>query len=129
MIPATRKRNWRGRNGECAKQDKPMTRNKIKLEQTMRKFIRSFPYGTLFYKFIYHKWNAFNDLLRLNFTSGGSKGDRGTPAGSKLFKFHAVFGKIRQNHMLASPLEGWCPHLGKSWIRHCLQQSATSDKF
>ena len=32
------------------------------------------------------------------------------PQGSK---FHAVFGKIWQNRMLASPLKGWRPHLGE----------------
>ena len=37
--------------------------------------------------------------------------------GSKLFQFHAVFGNIWQNIMLAPP-EGWRPHSGKSWIRH-----------
>ena len=40
--------------------------------------------------------------------SGGSKGVRGThapPEGSKFFQFHAVFGKICQNRMLAPPGE------------------------
>ena len=35
------------------------------------------------------------------------------PRGSKFFQFHAVFGKIWQNRMLAPPLESWCPHLGE----------------
>ena len=36
------------------------------------------------------------------FFSGGSKGGReGRPPGSKSFQFHAVFGKIWLNHMLA----------------------------
>ena len=49
--------------------------------------------------------------------SGGSKG------GPKFFQFHAVYGKIWQNRMLAPcplwrvgalpPLEGWRPHLWK----------------
>ena len=42
-------------------------------------------------------------------SSGGSKGgarDAWAPWGSKFFQFHAVFGKIWQNHMLApSPRE------------------------
>ena len=45
---------------------------------------------------------------------GGSKGvgvkDSPSP-GFKFFQFHAVFGKIWQNRMLAPPLEGWRPHL------------------
>ena len=35
-----------------------------------------------------------------------------SPPGSKLFQFHAVYEKIWQNCMLASPLEGWRPHIG-----------------
>ena len=54
--------------------------------------------------------------------------------GSKFFQFHAVFGKIGQNHMLAPPgvLEppplgnpgksfGSWRSTGKSWIRHWLR--------
>ena len=37
-----------------------------------------------------------------------------TPLESKSFQFHAVFGKIWQNHMLAPPMEGWRPHLGET---------------
>ena len=33
-------------------------------------------------------------------------------AGVKYFQFHAIFGKIWQNRMLAPP-EGWRPHLGE----------------
>ena len=41
------------------------------------------------------------------------------PPGSKFFQFHAVFGEIWQNHMLAPPLGGvGAPSSGKSWIRH-----------
>ena len=47
--------------------------------------------------------------------SGGSKGARGTrppPLGSKFFQFHAVFGKIWQNCMLApTPPRGVGPPL------------------
>ena len=47
--------------------------------------------------------------------SGGSKGGaRGTRApswGPKFFQFHAVFGKIWQNRMLAPPLGSWRPLL------------------
>ena len=51
---------------------------------------------------------------------GGAQGARAPrlpplPA-PKFFRFHAVFGKIWQNHMLAPPLGSW-PPLGKSWIR------------
>ena len=55
-----------------------------------------------------------------DFFSGGSKGAHVpcSPWGSKFFQFHAVFGKIWQNHMLAPP-KGWRPTSGKSWIRHC----------
>ena len=35
------------------------------------------------------------------------------PWGSKFFQFHAVFGKIWQNRMLAPPLESWRPLLGE----------------
>ena len=43
------------------------------------------------------------------------RGARGTcaPPGPKFFQFHAVFGKIWQNHMLASPLGSWRPLLGE----------------
>ena len=35
------------------------------------------------------------------------------PRGSKFFQFHAVFGKIWQNRMLAPPLGSWRPLLGE----------------
>ena len=38
---------------------------------------------------------------------------RAPPSGSKFFQFHAVFGKIWQNRMLAPPLESWRPLLGE----------------
>ena len=42
------------------------------------------------------------------------------PRGSKFFQFHAVFGKIWQNRMLApTPWGVGAPSSGKSWIRHC----------
>ena len=40
--------------------------------------------------------------------------------GSKVFQFHAVFGKIWQNRMLAPPRRVGAPSSGKSWIRHWL---------
>ena len=45
---------------------------------------------------------------------------RGGCEGSKFFQFHAVFGKIWQNRMLAPPLPRGvgAPSSGKSWIRH-----------
>ena len=48
--------------------------------------------------------------------SGGSKGVRGmrAPWGPKFFQFHAVFGKIWQNHMLAPPGELAPPPRGNS---------------
>ena len=39
--------------------------------------------------------------------------DARPPWGSKFFQFHAVFGKIWQNCMLAPPLESWRPLLGE----------------
>ena len=40
------------------------------------------------------------------------------PWGSKFFQFHAVFGKIKQNRMLAPPRVVGAPFSGKSWICH-----------
>ena len=42
------------------------------------------------------------------------------PWGSKFFQFHAVFGEIWQNRMLAppTPRRVGAPSSGKSWIRH-----------
>ena len=48
---------------------------------------------------------------------------RGTgplPRRSKLFQFHAVFGKFWKNRMLAPPGELAPPSSRKSWIRHWL---------
>ena len=39
--------------------------------------------------------------------------DARPPWGSKFFQFHAVFGKIWQNRMLAPPLGSWRPLLGE----------------
>ena len=46
---------------------------------------------------------------------GGREGRAALPPrGPKFFQFHAVFGKIWQNHMLAPPPRGsWRPLLGK----------------
>ena len=54
----------------------------------------------------------------------GARGTRPTPPPPKLkfFQFHAVFGKIWQNHMSAPPPPPsgvGNPSSGKSWIRHC----------
>ena len=49
----------------------------------------------------------------------GAPGMRAPPRGSKFFQFHAVFGKIWQNRMLAPPWGVDAPFSGKSWIRHC----------
>ena len=47
------------------------------------------------------------------FASRGSKGSaRDAPRGPKFFQFHAVFGKIWQNRMLAPP-GSWRPLLGE----------------
>ena len=50
---------------------------------------------------------------------GGAPGTR-PPHGPKFSQFHAVFRKIWQNHMLATPLEGWRPLLrgilGRPWV-------------
>ena len=44
---------------------------------------------------------------------------RPPPWGSKFFQFHAVFGEIWQNRMLAPPPRRvGAPSSGKSWIRH-----------
>ena len=50
----------------------------------------------------------------------GAWGTRPSPWGPKFFQFHAVFGKIWQNRMLAPPWGVGAPSSGKSWIRHCL---------
>ena len=51
--------------------------------------------------------------LRSKIYSGGSKGGaRDAPRVSKFFQFHAVFGNIWQNRMLAPPIGGWRPLLG-----------------
>ena len=58
------------------------------------------------------------------YTSGGFRGGaQGTraPRAPKFFRFHAVFGKIWQNCMLAPPLE-------KSWIRRCILRSTSTDR-
>ena len=50
----------------------------------------------------------------------GREGRAPPPWGSKFFQFHAVFGKIWQIRMLASPPWGvGAPSSGKSCIRHC----------
>ena len=59
----------------------------------------------------------------VNVSSGGSKGGGARdapppPQGPKFFQFHAVFGKIWQNRMLAPPRGIGAPSSGKSWIRH-----------
>ena len=54
---------------------------------------------------------AWTDIRVLG--SGGSKGGRAPAWGPKFFQFHAVFGKIWQNHMLAPPPRSWCPLLGE----------------
>ena len=75
-----------------------------------------------------HTFMAFKDsavsrrLKRNYFNSGGSKGGRrgrAPPWGPKFSQFHAVFGKIWQNRMLAPPWGVGAPSSGKSWIRHC----------
>ena len=43
---------------------------------------------------------------------------RGAALGSKFFQFHAVFGKIWQNRMLAPPWGVGVPSSGKYLIRH-----------
>ena len=50
---------------------------------------------------------------------GGRKGRAPPPGESKFFQFHAVFGKIWQNRMLAPPRGVGAPSSGKSRIRHC----------
>ena len=47
---------------------------------------------------------------------GGRRGRAPPPRAPKFFRFHAVFGKIWQNRMLAPPWGVGAP-LGKSWIR------------
>ena len=61
-----------------------------------------------------------NILIRhryVRISSGGSKeGARDAcppPPGSKFFQFHAFFGKIWKNHMLAPSPESWRPLLGE----------------
>ena len=47
---------------------------------------------------------------------------RAPASGFKFFKFHAVFGKIWQNRMLAFPQGIGVLPRGKSWIRHCYKK-------
>ena len=55
-----------------------------------------------------------NSFLTRSKISGGSRGREGRPPGPKFFQFHAVFGKIWQDRMLAPPLLGsWRPILGE----------------
>ena len=51
------------------------------------------------------KWQEFPTNSRWLFSGGSKGGARGTPR-SKFFQFHAVFGKIWQNRMLAPPPRG-----------------------
>ena len=51
---------------------------------------------------------------------GGGARDACPPPGPKFFQFHAVFGEIWQNRMLAPPWGVGTPSSGKSWIRHWL---------
>ena len=44
---------------------------------------------------------------------GGTRDARPSPWGSKFFQFHAVFGEIWQNHMLAPPSRVGAPDLGE----------------
>ena len=58
------------------------------------------------------QWNS-----DIGWPTGGSKGIN--PWGSKLFQFHAVFGKFGEIVCWCPPSsEGWRPTSGKSWIRH-----------
>ena len=41
-----------------------------------------------------------------------------SPPGPNFFQFHAVFGKMWQNRMLASPRRVGAPTSRKSWIHH-----------
>ena len=43
----------------------------------------------------------------------GARGTLAPPPGSKFFQFHAVFGKIWQNRMLAHPLGSWRSLIGE----------------
>ena len=72
------------------------------------------------YLFFSKHWsNLFWDLSIICFqASGESKGgarDARPPRGSKFFQFHAVFGKIWQNRMLAPPRELAPPPRGNPW--------------
>ena len=60
------------------------------------------------------KMIVFNMIIAVADLRGGAGDARPLPPwGSKFFQFHAVFGKFRQNRMLA-PLPGsWHPLLGE----------------
>ena len=69
----------------------------------------------LFVDFQCHRnYHWFSGALATVSYSGGSKGgSRDAPPGdSKFFQFHAVFGKIWQNRILAPP-GSWRPLLGE----------------
>ena len=66
---------------------------------------------------------GFYTTLYSGGSKGGCEGHVPPPWGPKFFQFHAVFGKIWQNCMLAPPWAVGTPSSGKSWIRHCCIQS------
>ena len=45
-------------------------------------------------------------MKKHSFSVADVRGHEGRPLGSKFFQFHAVFGKILQNRMLAAPSPG-----------------------
>ena len=60
-----------------------------------------------------HSFHTFNMLITYQWRIYIVKFWMRAPRGSKFFQFHAVFGKIWQNRMLAPPLESWRPLLGE----------------
>ena len=56
--------------------------------------------------------NILSTLMKSVADLGGARGVRPPPRAPKFFQFHAVFGKIWQNHMLAPHQGSWCPQWG-----------------
>ena len=63
---------------------------------------------------VFHVINTCDMKIYQYETVADLRGVRGTPSPRpKFFQFHAVFGKIWQNRMLAPPLGSWRPLLGE----------------
>ena len=71
----------------------------------------------IIYSFKLYNTQIFQQEVAVADLRGGVR-DVHPPWGPKFFQFHAVFGKIWQNRMLAPPWGVGAPSSEKSWIRH-----------